>query len=62
MKRLIQETGGVMIYKNEEMKQVISVKSVMGDVTILSVSSSQSFVTFHHNFWYECLLLKNNQR
>ena len=36
MKKVKQETGGVMIYKHEEIKQMVSIKNGMSGVTMLS--------------------------
>ena len=36
MEQVIKETEEIMIYKYEELKQMISIKSGMGDVAILS--------------------------
>ena len=34
MRKVMQETGGIMIYKYEEMKEMTSMKNGIGHVTI----------------------------
>ena len=46
MKKVILDTGGVMIYKLEEVKWMITIKNGMGDVTILSDSLLPIFSLF----------------
>ena len=51
IRKVIQETRGVMIYKYEEMKEMISLKNEMGNVTVLSESFPHLllFVNFFDN-------------